>query len=109
MERYDGEVQCRHIAIENQFMQAILLSREEVARRAKQLYESSIRQQVEVEENIGKMVIIDIETGDYEVDETGLKASRILKKKHPNARLFGMRIGYNVAVSFGGVVERIHK
>ena len=90
-------------------MQAILLSREEVARRAKQLYESSIRQQVEVEENIGKMVIIDIETGDYEVDETGLKASRKLSNKHPNARLFGIRIGYNVAVSFGGVMERVYK
>jgi hypothetical protein len=90
-------------------MQAILLSREEVARRARQLYESSIRQQVEVEENIGQMVIIDIETGNYEVDETGLKASRILKKKHPNARLSGIRIGYNVAVSFGGVTERVHK
>lgn len=31
-------------------MQAILLSREEAARRAKQLYENGIRQQVEVEE-----------------------------------------------------------
>lgn len=88
-------------------MQAILLSREEVARRAKQLYESSIRQNVELEENIGKMVIIDIETGDYEVDETGLKASRRLRKKYPNARLFGIRIGYNVAVSFSGVMERV--
>ena len=54
-------------------MQAILLSREEVARRAKQLYENGIRRKVEVEENIGKMVIIDIETGDYEVDKTGLQ------------------------------------
>ncbi|MFB2982383.1 hypothetical protein [Microseira sp. BLCC-F43] len=90
-------------------MQVILLSREEVALRAKKLYESSIRQQVEVEENIGKMVIIDIESGDYEVDETGLKAARLLSAKHPNARLFGIRIGYNVAVSFGGVMERVYK
>lgn len=89
-------------------MQAILLSREEVARRAKQLYEREIRQQVETEENIGKMVIIDIETGDYEVDRTGLQASRSLSKKHPNARLFGIRIGYNVAVSFGGGIKRVY-
>ncbi len=107
--RYYKGIQRDGIATESQPMQAILLSREEVARRAKQLYESSIRQQVEVEENIGKMVIIDIETGDYEVDETGLKASRKLSKKHPNARLFGIRIGYNVAVSFGGVMERVYK
>lgn len=88
-------------------MQAILLSCEEVARRAKRLYESSIRQQVEVEENIGKMVIIDIETGAYEVDETGLKAARNLRAKHPYARLFGICIGYNVAASLGGVMERV--
>ncbi|MGB0562101.1 MAG: hypothetical protein ACPGVO_09895 [Spirulinaceae cyanobacterium] len=88
-------------------MQAILLSREEVARRAEQLYESGIRHEVEIEENIGKMVIIDIETGDYAIDKTGLQASRNLSKKHPNARLFGIRIGYNVAISFGGIMERV--
>jgi hypothetical protein len=56
------------VKIGSQGMQTILLSREEVARRAKQIYESEIRQKVEVEENIGKMIIIDIETGDYETE-----------------------------------------
>jgi hypothetical protein len=88
-------------------MQAILLSGEEVAKRASRLYDSEIRQKVETEENIGKMVIIDIETGDYEVDETGLQAARNLYAKHPYARLFGIRIGYNVAASLGGVMERV--
>lgn len=90
-------------------MQTILLSREEVARRARQLYKNSIRQQVEMDENIGKMVIIDFESGDYEVDEIGLKAARQLSAKHPHSRLFGIRMGYNVAVSFGGVIERVYK
>jgi len=57
-------------------MQTILLSREEVARRARLLYKNSIRQQVETNENIGKMVIIDFESGVYKVDETRLKAAR---------------------------------
>jgi hypothetical protein len=43
-------------------MQTILLSREEVARRARQFYKNSIRQQVETNENIRKMVIIDFES-----------------------------------------------
>ena len=86
-------------------MQTILLSHEEVAKLAKQLYDSSIRQQVESEDNIGKMVIIDIETGDYEIDKNGLLAARKLTKKHPNARLFGIRIGYNVAASLGGGIR----
>jgi len=88
-------------------MQTILLSREEVARRAKHLYESTIRQKIELEENIGKMVIIGIETGDYKVDENGLHAADYLSAKNPNARLFGIRIGYNVAASLGGVMERV--
>jgi hypothetical protein len=88
-------------------MQTLLLSHEEVGRLAKQLYESGIRQKVESAENIGKMVIIDIETGDYEVDKNGLQASHRLNERHPDARLFGIRIGYNVAASLGGVMERV--
>ena len=88
-------------------MQAILLSSEEVAKRAYQIYDSEIRPKVETEKNIGKMVIINIENGDYEVDETGLQAAKNLQAKSPYARLFGIRIGYNVAASFGGVMERV--
>jgi len=90
-------------------MQTILLSREEVARRAKALYETTIRQQVEREENIGKMIIIDVATGNYKIDKTGLEAARNLREKNPNARLFGVRIGYPVAVSFGGSIEPIRQ
>jgi hypothetical protein len=86
-------------------VQAILLSREEVAKRAKELYENSIRQQVKTEENIGKMVIIDIETGEYAVDKTGIESAHFLRKKNPLARLYGIRIGYKAAVSFCGFLE----
>ncbi|MGF1934101.1 MAG: hypothetical protein RM347_006835 [Nostoc sp. ChiQUE02] len=87
-------------------MQRILLSREEVARRAKELYENSIRQQVERQENIGKMVIIDIETGEYAIDKIGIESARYLLTKNPFARLFGIRIGYKAAASFSGEMER---
>ncbi len=80
-----------------------------MARRARQWYKNSIRQQVETEENIGKMVIIDFEPGDYKVDGTGLKAARKLSAKHPHSRLFGSGIWYNVAVSFSAVMERVYK
>jgi hypothetical protein len=83
-------------------MQAILLSSKEVAKLAHQLYENKIRREVETELNIGKMVIIDIETGEYEVDKSGIKAAQ-----NPYARLFGICIGYNMAASFSGVVERV--
>lgn len=90
-------------------MQTILLSHEEAGQIAERLYKESIRQQVEKEENIGKMVLIDVESGDYEVDENGLEACKRLNERHQNiTRLHGIRIGYNVAVSFGGdLMERI--
>jgi len=88
-------------------MQSILLSHEEVGQIAEKLYENGIRQKVESEENIGKMVIIDIVTGDYEIDKNGLHAANRLLERHPDARLFGIRIGYNVAASLGGVMERV--
>lgn len=90
-------------------MEAILLSRQEVARLARELYNKTIRSEVEREENIGKMVIIDVETGKYGVDKTGLTSARYLRQENPNARLFGIRIGYNVAASLGGVMERTCK
>jgi hypothetical protein len=88
-------------------MQTILLSYEEVGKIATKIYENSIRAKVASAENIGEMVIIDIETGDYEIDENGLHAANRLSERHPDGRLFGIRIGYNVAASFGGVMERV--
>jgi hypothetical protein len=90
-------------------MQTILLSSEEVARQAMQLYEDGIRDVVEIESNIGKMVIIDVETEEYGVDLNGIESARYLRQQNPTARLFGIRIGYNVAASFGGVMERTTK
>jgi hypothetical protein len=65
----------------------ILWSREEVPPRAKHLYESSIHPKIDLEENVGNIVIMDLETADYKVDETGLHAADYLSAKHPNARL----------------------
>jgi hypothetical protein len=53
------------------------------------------------------MVVIKVKTGEYEVDKTGLQAAKNLQVKSPYARLFGIRIGYNVAASFGGLMERV--
>lgn len=90
-------------------MQTIFLSRKEVARREIQLYKNSIRQQVETDENIGNMVIIDFGSGDYKVDESGLKAARKLSAKHPHFRLCDIRIRYNLTVSFGGIMKLFYK
>ncbi|MEG5170589.1 hypothetical protein [Microcoleus sp. B3-D7] len=73
------------------------------------MYESSIPPKIELEDNIGKMVILDIETGDSKLDENGLHAADYLSAKHPNARLLGIPIGYKLAASVGSVIERLSK
>ncbi len=79
----------------------------EISQRGKELYERSIRAKVETEENIGKLVSIDIETGDYEVgDDHSLEAPLRLHRKHPGAAVYTLRIGYNAAYALGGVLER---
>jgi hypothetical protein len=83
------------------------LSAEEIDRLGQQLYDTTIRGQVETEENIGKIVSIDVETGDYAIAEDPLTASRLLRQKHPDAAILGLRIGYDAVYAVGGSVTRI--
>ncbi|NJM48992.1 MAG: hypothetical protein HC860_24850 [Alkalinema sp. RU_4_3] len=75
-------------------------SKEEFAQRGNALYESAIRQQVEdgirqqVEaSNEGKILAIDIETGEFEVDETPTSATKRLFERQPDAEPWTLRIG----------------
>ena len=81
------------------------LTGEEIVKRGQSLYEREIRPVVEHPHNIGKQIVIDVETGDYEIDDDGLAASRRLLAKHSNAALYGARIGYNAVYSLGGVLK----
>ncbi len=81
-------------------------SGEEIARRGKELYEQRIRALVETQENIGKIVSIDIETGDYEVGEDLISTGDRLFARHPGAALYGARIGYNAVYAVGGSLVR---
>lgn len=82
----------------------------EIVRRGQEWYEQTIRPQVETEVNIGKQIVIDVETGAYEIaeegEEDGLAASRRLRTRHPNAALYGARIGYDAVYALGGVLTR---
>ena len=67
-------------------------SRKEFARRGDEIYESQIRQQVE-RGNQGKIVAIDIETGDFEVDKNEIAACDRLEARQPDAQVWIVRIG----------------
>lgn len=77
-------------------------SSEEIERRAEAIYRQKLRALLDTNENHGKVVVIDIETGEYELDRDGLAASRRALDKHPGAALYGLRIGYDVVEEFSG-------
>jgi hypothetical protein len=78
----------------------------ELGKRARKLYEQ-LQRKVETPENIGKLIVMDVESGDYEIDELGIEASQRLQLRHPGATLYAFRIGYKTVESFGGVLERM--
>jgi hypothetical protein len=80
------------------------LSGDEIEKRGEEWYERYIRPKVEAE-NRGRICVIDVETGDYEIDDTMLAASRRALAKHPDAALWALRIGYDTVYSFGGGFE----
>jgi hypothetical protein len=77
------------------------LTTEEVARRGQELYERKIRHKVEPEQ-IGRFLVVDIESGDYEVADDDLSASDRMLARRPEARLYGLRVGRDYAYRLGG-------
>ena len=75
-------------------------SKEELAQRGQELYESGIQQQVESGNN-GKIVAIDIETGVFEVDENLVTATSRLFEQYPDAQPWVIRIGHRAVDHFG--------
>jgi hypothetical protein len=80
-------------------------SKEEFARRGDEIYESQVRQQVEAD-NHGKIVAIDIETGDFEVDQSETAACDRLEARRPDAQIWIVRIGSRHVRRFGGRTRR---
>ncbi len=74
---------------------------EEIVERGEALYNQQIRAEVETG-NEGKFLVLDIETGAYEMDEDELAAAQRAKANNPNAVLYIMRIGYATAYRLGG-------
>jgi hypothetical protein len=80
-------------------------SKEEFARRGDEIYQTQVRSQVEAE-NHGKIVAIDIETGDFEVDRSEIAACDRLETRCPDAQIWIVRIGSRHVRRFGGRTRR---
>jgi hypothetical protein len=75
-------------------------SKEEFAQRGDLFYQTQIRPQVEAG-NQGKIVAIDIETGDFEIDAREIAACNRLETRHPDAQIWIVRVGSRHVRRFG--------
>ncbi|MBO0350269.1 hypothetical protein J0895_14365 [Phormidium pseudopriestleyi FRX01] len=80
-------------------------SKEEFARLGDEIYEYKVRPEVE-KGNYGKIVAIDLETGDFEVDASEIAACDRLEATHPDAQIWIVRIGSGYVRRFGGRTKR---
>ena len=87
-------------------MEHLRYSGEEIGRRGQEIYQQHLQPLVETQENIGKIISIDIETGDYEIADDLIIAGRRLQVRHPEAAMYGKRIGYNAVYALGGSLVR---
>jgi hypothetical protein len=78
---------------------------EEIAARARELYEREIRARVEPA-HIGKYLALDIATGHYEIDEDELTVMKRAAGKHPHGVLHLMRIGHRAVGRIGSRARR---
>jgi hypothetical protein len=76
------------------------LSKEEISSRGRAIYEQKLRSEIEAG-NLDKFLIIDVETGDYEVDTDDFAASDRAHQKHPDGAFYGMRIGRRSSGTIG--------
>jgi hypothetical protein len=79
----------------------------ELGRIGHEFYESNLRTAVETEDNIGKIISIDVETGDYEIGDDLLVTANRLLNKNSEAAIWSERIGYNAVYAVGGSLRRV--
>ena len=80
-----------------------------ISRIGHEIYETQLRPTVETDENIGKLISIDINTGDYEVADRLITAIERLQARRPDAEIWSERIGFDAVYAVGGTLRRIHR
>ncbi len=75
-------------------------TKEEFARRGDEIYERNVLPHLTPEDE-GKFVVIDIDTGAYEMDADELTASDRLLARYPKAQVWLRQVGSRYARRFG--------
>lgn len=85
------------------------LTQTEIACQGEALYHRLFRAQVERTDNIGKVIVIDLTTEDYEIDQDLILAHQRLRDRHPEAIAWTERIGYDAVYAVGETLVRTVK
>jgi hypothetical protein len=76
---------------------------DDLARRAVEVFDRQVRPALRPEDD-GKFVAIDVNTGDYEIDEGDYAAVMRLRARRPAAEIWLERAGYATAVQMRQLV-----
>jgi hypothetical protein len=80
-------------------------SKEETARRGREIYARVVRPTL-TEADVGKFVVVDIESEDFELGTDILTTAHRLFERRPDAQNWGERVGYVAAHSMRGPLPR---
>ena len=76
-------------------------SSEQIVELGEELYAQKLRDQLEPQHN-GEFLALDVEIGQYELDEDKLAAIDRARSKRRDAPLYILRVGHPTAVKLGG-------
>lgn len=82
-------------------------SLEEIGRIGEEVYHRDIRPYV-MPQHKGEFLVLDIETGDYEMGTDDLQTEKRLLARRPDGVLYGVRVGYTSAYSLAGRMVEDH-
>ena len=85
-------------------MAQLNLTPEQIADLGEQIYREKIRPTL-TGADIGKFVHIDVNSGEYEIDDDDITGNFKLRERVPEARIYGIRVGYSAAYFLGGYDE----
>jgi hypothetical protein len=91
---------CPSQGEENAALSASGYTSHDIIQRGQEIYERDIRRKVEVHQ--GKMLALDVDSGEYSLADESITAFDRLKARVPNAAVYLIRVGFPTAVRIGG-------
>lgn len=81
-----------------------MLTKDEIVRRGREIYERDVRGEVEGDHD-GEFLVVDVATGDYAVGEDQDEVFDRAEAKNPDGLFYLMRVGHRAAHRIGGSIR----